>query len=213
MATFNNWVNKTANFFTDEVELEPGSLVSVKLPAHWQSTIALVAAWSAGLVVVLDGSNVEPDLQVVGPDARNSPEEYAGAQVLACSLRPLGGAFVEPLPDGWFDFGRDIAPQPDVRIIATAPAPRDSALAVLTGTVSHAELVEQAGETAGEVGLSAGGRLITDANPSRASGLTAGIVAPLIIGGSVVLAAHCDADARSKIAAQEQATSTFWLTG
>ena len=53
VATFDNWVCKLANLFGAEWELEPRALVSITMPAHWQSMVMTVAAWTAGLTVTL----------------------------------------------------------------------------------------------------------------------------------------------------------------
>jgi hypothetical protein len=44
-------VCKLANLFGSEWGLEPGELVRVGLPAHWQACAVTVAAWTAGLTV------------------------------------------------------------------------------------------------------------------------------------------------------------------
>jgi hypothetical protein len=53
VATFDNWVCKLANLFGAEWELERRALVSITMPAHWQSMVMTVAAWTAGLTVTL----------------------------------------------------------------------------------------------------------------------------------------------------------------
>jgi uncharacterized protein (TIGR03089 family) len=149
---------------------------------------------------------------VVGPAARTQPDQVVG-QVVACSLRPLGGPFREPLPEGWLDFAREVPPQPDA-LISVVPVGLDqTALAVLTDLATHAALADQGAMTAGDLALGPGGRLITDANPTRPSGLAAALLAPVMVGASVVLVANCDSDRRAKISEQERVSTSFWLTG
>ncbi len=57
VATFDNWVCKLANLFGAEWDLEPGELLSVRLPNRWQSASATVAAWTAGLTVTFAASD------------------------------------------------------------------------------------------------------------------------------------------------------------
>jgi uncharacterized protein (TIGR03089 family) len=207
--TFDNWVSKVANLLGDELMLEPGDALSVDLPTHWQTTVVVVGAWAAGLHIVEAGR--PSAVAVVGPTALDAPPDAARA-VLAISLRPLGGAFAEPLPEGWLDFAREVPPQPDALLVTAAPRGEDLALVSEAGSLSHAELVETATKTAAELGLAAGGRLVTDANPARPDEIVAALAAPMAIGGSVVLVVNADADRRESIAAQEAATTSSWMT-
>ena len=52
--SFENWVAKTANLLVDGECAEPGELLSLRLPTHWQGAVWLCAAWSAGLVTAFD---------------------------------------------------------------------------------------------------------------------------------------------------------------
>lgn len=51
VATLDNWVCKLANLLTTERGLDRGEVLHVEMPAHWQSVVTLLAAWTAGLVV------------------------------------------------------------------------------------------------------------------------------------------------------------------
>jgi uncharacterized protein (TIGR03089 family) len=205
--TFENWVSKVANLLGDELMLEPGDALSVDLPTHWQSTVVIGGAWAAGLHVVEAGQPVA--VAVVGPSALGAPPDTAGT-VVAISLRPLGGPFVEPLPAGWLDFAREVPPQPDALLIAAPPRETDLALVFAGGSLSHHELLDLGRATAAELGLEPGGRLITDANPARPAELISALVAPLAVGGSVVLMANSTPDSREAVGAQEAATATHW---
>jgi uncharacterized protein (TIGR03089 family) len=206
--TFDNWVSKIANLFTDELMLEPGDGVRVDLPTHWQSTVSLLGAWAAGLHVVLDGAAV-PTASFVGPSAAAHPQRMQG-QAIACSLRPLGGAFIQPLPAGWLDFAVEVPSQPDVYVGSSVVQPEDPAVVAASGGLSHGQLMDRALETAGELGLSTGDRLLTDFNPCDPRGMDVALVAPLLAGCSVVLLTGCDGAARDSIAAQERVTVTAW---
>jgi uncharacterized protein (TIGR03089 family) len=209
VATFDNWVCKIANLLSDDLGRGPGDRISIHLPPHWQTTALMVGAWRAGLALDLTGSATE--VTVVGP----APPPGAGTRsgdVLVCSLRPLGGPMLEPLPDGWLDFAVEVPSQPDVLVTASTVSPDDPATLFLTGPLTHGSLLAQAATTAGELGLPTGGRLITDANPARASGMLPALVSPLVVGGSVVIVANASPDDRSRIAEQEHAATSLWLT-
>jgi uncharacterized protein (TIGR03089 family) len=205
--TFDNWVSKIANLLADELMLDPDQGVRVLLPTCWQSTVVLLGAWTAGLRVTADDSDV--DVCVVGPDAAASGTPLAG-QVVACSLRPMGAPFTEPLPAGWLDFSFAVPSQPDALLAPVTIAPHDVALVTATTEVSHRALVDRGVETGAELGLSSGGRLLTDANPADPEDLRTALVAPLVTAGSVVLVTNCDEAARRSIAQQERVTCTFW---
>jgi uncharacterized protein (TIGR03089 family) len=209
VATFDNWVAKIANLLADDLGREPGDRIAVHLPPHWQSTVVIVGAWRAGLVLELSGATA--DVTVVGPAPPPGADTSSG-DVLMYSLRPLGGPVLEPLPDGWLDFAVEVPPQPDVVIQPADVVPVAAASVSLSGPLSHGELLAQATTAASDLGLPTHGRLITDANPARASGLVPAFAAPLVVGGSVVIVANASADQRARIAEQEHAATALWLT-
>jgi len=212
VVTFTNWVHKIANLLGDELMLEPDDVVGVRLPTHWQSAVCIVGAWTAGLAVRLDADAPEPAVSFVGPNATDDPAAVAG-RVVACSLRPLGGPFVDPLPAGWLDFATEVPPQPDALIAAPGGGPEVVALVDGGVAISHADLAARAEDAAIDSGLLSAGRLLTDANPARRSDLLVALVTPILLGGSVVLVAHCDDRRRADIAAQERVTARWWATG
>ena len=188
VATYSNWVNKTAGLAQDEYDLERGDLVLVDLPTHWLGAVWLGAAWTAGLCVTVDRSlATEADLVVCGPDGVAVYADQVEAHpVVAISLRPLGARFTDPLPTGVTDFGAVVLAQPDAFVPADPPAAddpawrqRDRSLTQrdLLATVHDSPLVDRQG------------RLLTDANPSSAEGLGA-LLSPLAQGGATIWVAH-----------------------
>lgn len=182
VATYANWVAKTASLLTEEHDLERGQVLRVDLPCHWLGPVFLGAAWTVGLVLT-DGEDA--DCYVCGPHGLPT---WAGraddAVVLASALHPLGRAFDRPLPEGVHDFGMEVWGQPDAFVPFDPPGPQDLAL----GDVEQGELWETA--ASGRL-LSDGGRLLSEANPASPSGLAC-FTEPLARGGSVVLVAHAD---------------------
>jgi len=207
VATFDNWVNKLGNLFGVELGLEPGDDIVVDLPTSWQACVAVLGAWSVGLVVSLQ-DDLSPALRLVGPAAvvDNAPGEH----VLACSLRPLGGEFDGPLPSGWLDFSIEVPGQADMLLAPVAVSATDEAVRTADGLWSHGDLVERALARAQLIGLSPGGRLLTDINPAVEIGLSTCLAAPLVTGSSVVLLANVAGTDRDRIAEQERVTCV-WL--
>ncbi|NDB18638.1 MAG: hypothetical protein EB027_05170 [Actinobacteria bacterium] len=60
-----NYVCKAANLLCEEFEVGPGSLVDVRLPAHWQSICWVLAAWALGARVSQGGAGGDADAIVM----------------------------------------------------------------------------------------------------------------------------------------------------
>lgn len=202
--TFDNWVSKICNFFTDELMLDPGERVGIRLPTHWQSTVILVAAWSAGLVVTFDPDRPAA-VGIVGPDVVTEPLARYD-EVLACSLRPLGARFSEPLPEGYRDFAAEIPLQPDLVIEPVDVNAADPALEREGEVSSQERLIQLAleGDLAEHMGTH--GRLLTDTNPASVDGVLPALLTPFVRGGSVVLVANPHTDSLDSKAQQEHVT-------
>ena len=206
--TFDNWTSKVANLFTDELDAQPGDRITVTLPTHWLGPAVLFGAWAAGLVPAYGDAGGDAVVHVVGPDPLAA--DGSGGTVLACSLRPLGGRFTEPLPSGWLDFAVEVPPQPDLLLM---PAPVTSAMPATTSSsadVSHGDLVQAGLVRAAELGLAPGGRLATNLNPADHATMATALAAPWSVGGSVVLVVNADRDQRAEIVAQERVSCSIW---
>ncbi len=182
VTTYANWVNKTANLLTEELDLEAGDTLLLDLPAHWLVPVFLGAAWSAGIAVT-DTPEVEHSVVVCGPD---TVAGHRGADVVvACSLRPFAVRFPEPLPEGVLDYGLLWPGQSDYFLGLTPPTP-DTVAWVSTGRArTQSELLEAAGSLEHQPGV----RLLTDLSPAAEAGVPA-FLAPLVHGGSLVLLRH-----------------------
>jgi hypothetical protein len=77
--------------------------------------------------------------------------------------------------------------------------------------LTHTDLVGAGMSAAEQVGLQAGGRLVTNVNPLTREGMPPALLAPLVTGSSVVLVINADAQRRSAIAKQERVTRELWL--
>lgn len=73
VATFANWVAKTANLLQSDLAAEPGDRLALLLPAHWQSAVWLLACSSVGVVADVQGDPAAADLVVSGPDTLGGP--------------------------------------------------------------------------------------------------------------------------------------------
>jgi len=199
VATYANWVAKTASLLVEEHDLERGQRLRLDLPVHWLGPVFLGAAWSVGLEVSLEG-DADAAGWVIGPDGLGRWADRADrGPVVATALHPLGRPFDVALPPGVADYGLEVWSQPDAFVTVDPPGPDDLAL---PGTTQQ-DLWRTA--AAGSL-LADGGRLLSRANPASPTGLPC-FTEPLVRGGSVVLVAHPDQERIEATYADERATS------
>ncbi|MFD7505794.1 TIGR03089 family protein [Streptomyces sp. NPDC059850] len=190
VATFANWVAKTANLLQDDLAVAPGDRVALLLPAHWQTAVWLLACSSVGVLADVGGDPAAADVVVSGPDTLEEARACSGERV-ALALRPLGGRFPQQ-PQGFADYAVEVPSQGD-RFAPYAPVDPDApALAVGGLELTGAELVERARADAAGRGLAPGSRVLSGLPYDDWEGLSYGLYAPLAAGGSVVLCRHLD---------------------
>jgi uncharacterized protein (TIGR03089 family) len=207
VATYANWVAKTASLLVEEHDLERGDVLLVDLPAHWLGPVFLGAAWTVGLAVAFPSSQVAPSAVVCGPSSLTTWAPRAvDLPVLACSLLPMGVRFAEPLPPGVHDVGIEVWGQPDAFTPYDPPAGADVAL--VDGPVTQDGLFGSSA-AAGSLPNSTGGdRLLSTANPASPPGVAA-LSRPLVSGGSLVLVTGADPARLDAIAEAERVTHRF----
>ena len=169
VATTANWVAKIAGFLVDEHDVEPGAVVAVELPLHWQTACVLLAVWSCGGAVALGEG--ERDL-VIGVDAGDD---------VVLPPDPMGMAL-----------SRLVGAQPD-QFVPLVPVDPD-ALALRAGSRrwTHAELGRAAAHAATHHDITAGSRVLSTLGFDTVDGIDAGLLAPLAGGASVVLVSNPD---------------------
>jgi uncharacterized protein (TIGR03089 family) len=121
VATTANWVAKTANYLTDEHGVDPGDLVGIRLPVHWQSAVVALASWAVGAQVSFDESG-----RVTFTDLAEPPPDDA---TVVLSLDPMGA-----------DFSRLVATQPD-SFVAMDPSGDDLVAATPIDLPSNARVL------------------------------------------------------------------------
>lgn len=210
VATFANWVAKTANLIQDDLAAEPGDRLALLLPAHWQTAVWLLACSSTGVVVDVQGDPAVADTVVSGPDTLEAARTCRGERV-ALSLRPLGAPFPQ-LPEGFVDYAAEVPGQGD-QFAPYEPVGPGAPFLLLQGQeeLTGAQTVERALEDAGTFGLTPGSRLLSLRPYDSWAGLSAGLLAPLAARGSVVLCRNSDRldpGALGKRAEEERVTHT-----
>lgn len=202
VATFDNWVAKTAGLLRDGLSAQPGDRLALLLPPHWQALVWACAGWAVGTAMLLDpDAAASADVAVVGPD---SLAEVTAPEIIALSLRPMGGRFAEPLPSGVLDYAVEVPAYPDRLVPYTAPPDGDPALQVAGRASSYDDLVKAAQQRAAAIGAGPGARLLVPA-AELAGALRDALVVPLVTGGSAVLVRNEDSSKREARMAAERA--------
>lgn len=185
LATFDNWVAKTANLLVDTVGLGPGGRVGLLLPLHWQTAVWLAACWRVGATACL-GAADDVDLAVAGPDTVEAA--LAADEVVALSLRPWGAPFATALPAGVLDYAAEVPGHGDRFATPAGAVPE---LTEVDGArLDGPALLAAAADAAARWSLPDRGRLLSTLDPASRDGALALLAAPLAVGGSVVLARH-----------------------
>lgn len=115
--TLLNAVAKNAGALVDEADLEPGSVIAMHLPWHWQRITWTLAAWTIGAVVTPFGDVSTADLVITDRTTAESLGDIDEPWVV--SLHPLG--LVEAgLPSHVIDATGLSRMQPDALLVEPA---------------------------------------------------------------------------------------------
>jgi uncharacterized protein (TIGR03089 family) len=189
-----NWVAKTHHLLATELGLGVGDTALVSLPAHWISLPILLGCLTAGLELTPSGAT---DVAFVAPTtlaAARAAEVYVIApESAAVGLR-------DDVPDGALDYVGAVRPQADKwPTVQLAAGPKDPCLPGLT----RADAVERSLA----VGLTPGERLLTTRPWSGPDDWIETVLAPLAVGGSLVIVANAPDEAVvQRRMSQERAT-------
>lgn len=210
VASVANAVAKAAGMLRDGKGVEPGAVVSIDLPRHWQLPVWTLAALSVGARC----RRAEPgvvDVRIVGPEgvaALASGADPRADELLASACdpfgRPLPAALAGSLPAGAMDLGLEVPGYPD-RFVPEPGVEAESSLVVHGREVPWPDLV--AGGAPGGPGLDPGARLWVDASTADADLLVTATVVPLLLRGSVVLASGLTVDESAAAQAAEGVTA------
>lgn len=191
--TLANWAAKTANLLRDELGAEPGSVVAVLLPAHWQTAAVLLGAWWAGARVVLGGQGAE-----VAFTTADRVGEADADEVAVLSLDPFG----RPVPDlapGLVDYATAVRVHGDhFRAGPDAGG--------LDGWDAR-EVLARATASGAAAGWSATDRVLSTRDWASAQDVVEGFAAVLAAGASLVQVAHPQSERLARVEASEKVTA------
>ncbi len=211
VTTTANWVAKTASFLVDGLGREPGDAVAVLLPVHWQTAIAVLAGWAAGLEVRIGGDPAGADV-VLAAEAQLARALDAGAEdVVGFSLSAFG-APLAAVPQGVVDYATEVLGHADR--FATRDLP-DPALVAGKRAYPGAELAASVAAGVRRWQLGPDDAVLTTLPYDTVHGLLAGLLAPLAAGARVVLCRHPDPQAVERRVGVERVTAAagFDVTG
>lgn len=195
-----NWAAKAANLLRDECDVEPGTRVSVLLPAHWQTASVLLALWSCGAELVTDPATAEWVLTDADRlDVALGAEPEGG--VVALSLDAFGKG-LSGLPAGVVDFASEVRLHGD-EFVPWDPVPGD---APAWDGASGDAVLAAAREAAVAQGTGQGDRVLSTREWDSPEGLREGLLAVLAAGASLVQCRHADPAALERRADAERCT-------
>jgi uncharacterized protein (TIGR03089 family) len=189
-----NWVAKTHHLLGTELGLGVGDTALISVPAHWISVPVLLGCLTAGLELTSNGS---ADVAFVAPSTLTAADA-TDVYVIAPESAAVG--LRDAVPAGALDYVSSVRPQADAwPTVLLAAGPDDPCLPGLT----RAQVVERALAA----GLSPGERLLTTRPWRGPDDWIATVLAPLAVGGSVVIVTNAtDDEVVGRRASQERAT-------
>ena len=176
-ATLGNWAAKTGNYLIDEIGVTGGDVVVVDLPEHWQTAGILLGALWAGADVHLDAGD-DADPRVVFTTRERLDDHSDADEIVVASLDPFALP-LRDLPPGVGDYGSV------VRVHGDQFVSRTRAAEALAGQPTSS-VISAARAAAERDGIAPGTRVVSTRPWRTADGVIAHLLAPLIVGGSLV---------------------------
>lgn len=139
-AVLANWVAKAANALQEGLDVQPGSVVLVDLPApHWRLAYWALAVWSVGATLTVDTHEGADVLLTTDPDGELAED---CDEVVAVTLPALARDFGRELRSGVMDEAAELATYADDFDAWDEADPDDIALVSAGERLSFADLLE-----------------------------------------------------------------------
>lgn len=199
VASTANAVAKAGSMLRDGLGLAPGALVSVDLPRHWQLPVWVLAALSVGARVGR-GLTGPVDVRILGPAglaALEAGEDPGADEVLVSSCDAFGLPVPGGVPAGVTDIGLEVRAYPDS--FSPQAGASETAALMVEGTAVAWDRVRI------QPGPKGGARLWVDESTSEDDLMQMVAIAPVLVGGSVVIGIGLDPDQAQAIRATEAA--------
>lgn len=163
-ASLGNAVDKTAGMLRDELDAEPGAIIGVHLPLHWQRVVWL-GACAATSTVFAPGADPDDCDVLVLDRARLGLVGSAREDVLV-SLAPFGLPDGAGVPPGVTEAAVAMRGHPDTFVPWDPPTESTPLLRTAPGTLSQGDLMARAAEELSRRRLESGARS-RSSTPSR----------------------------------------------
>ena len=187
-ASLANAVAKTAGLLRDELDAEPGAVVGVHLPLHWQRVVWLGACAATGTVFAAEANPDECDVLVV--DRSHLVLAGTARDDVLVSLAPFGLPDRGEVPTGVIEAAVAMRGHPDVFVPREHPTESTPLLQETSGLLTQGDVIDRAGEELTRRGVASDERFAL-IDPDPLADLLA-LAGPLAHGSSVVLVAHAD---------------------
>lgn len=187
-ASLANAVAKTAGLLRDELDAEPGAVIGMHLPLHWQRIVWLGACAATSTVCAAGADPADSDVLVVDR-ARLGLVGSAREDVLV-SLAPFGLPERDAVPPGVTEAAIAMRGHPDVFVPYPSPVEQTPLLRHSGHLLSHGAVMERAAEELARRGVGPGERFAVIGPDPFADIL--GLAGPLSRGGAAVLIANAD---------------------
>lgn len=207
-ASLANAAAKTAGLLRDDLDVEPGEEVGVDLPLHWQLPVAVAALDAVGALALPWAHRGGARIALVSAAA-----SAAWPVPVVMSLAPFGlpdpaGLPPDAAPDA-VDHAIAARIHPDSFIADAEIGESDPAVRIGNEILDGTELVERAAALAGDLGVTARGRLLVADSPERDPLRTwlACLAVPLVADAAVVLVRNPSSGDVSALMAAEGITA------
>ena len=179
--TFNNAISKASNFLVDGLEIEEDATVSVSLGNHWQSPVWLGTALSTGLTIVENDPAVTFGDKSQVQTWQGSPDEF-----VVVSRDPFGMPDRD-VPEGFVNVSAEVRNFGDFFSPRWSISPDHNAVAIGSGELTWAQLVQSAQELADANELKPGQSYGLYGSSDLITTIAFQVVLPVVFGHSVVL--------------------------
>lgn len=188
-ASLGNAVAKTAGLLRDELDAQPGTVVAVHLPHHWQRVVWLGACAATGTIFAPNAPASSGDICVM--DYTHLDHAGQAAEDVLVSVSPFGLPEPAGTPSGVTEAAVSMRAHPDTFVTYVDPRQDMPLIRAAELEVSQGELLHRASTCLAERAVSAGERFaLVDPDPLTDVLALAG---PLATGSAVVLIADAAA--------------------
>ncbi len=155
-ASLGNAIAKTAGLLRDELDAQPGDVVGVHLPLHWQRIVWLGACAATGTVFAPSSPPEECDICVF--DRAHAHLAGRATEDVIVSLAPFGLPETGGAPAGVTEAAVAMRAHPDIFVPHTLPAETLTLVRTEDGEMSQSEVMHAAGQALTHRGIAAGQR-------------------------------------------------------